>query len=68
MATMMRNVDGNVVCRNLRREPDGLWGVTVWFGGWNGIVTNIRRYHYATRDQAQHADISHDIGEHGRKK
>ena len=57
----------NPVHRNVERGPEG-WGVTVYFGSsqWGGVVTNVRRYYYETRQQARDGDIGDDIGQRGR--
>jgi hypothetical protein len=65
MATI-RDQNGKTLTHDIRREDDGTWGCTVWFGGWNGFATNVRRYHYRTREQAEDGDISDDIGQRGR--
>ena len=62
---MTTDSNGNRVFKNLRREGN-VWGVNVWFG--SGCVTNVRRYYYATREAAQKADISDEIGTDGRVK
>ena len=56
--------NGDVVCRDLRREPDGTWSVNVWWG--SHIVTNVARQYYSSRQSARHADIGDDIGKYGR--
>jgi len=55
---MVRDANGNRLHRDVRREPCGCWGATVWFGGWNGLGTNVRRYYYPTRAKARAADIT----------
>ncbi len=62
---MVRDQNGNRLTASVEREGAG-WGATVWFGGQNGLGTNVRRYIYQTRDQARDADISDDIGRRGR--
>jgi len=62
---MIRDPNGNPLHSNVRREGDG-WGVTVWFGGFNGLGTNVRRYVYRTRAQARDGDISDSVGDRGR--
>ena len=57
--------NGKTLSKNVKKEEQG-WGVTVWFGGLNGLGTNVRRYYYETRSQAQNGDISDDIGKRGR--
>jgi hypothetical protein len=69
---MTRDQDGNPVHKNI--EPYTMdagnmavrtgWRVTVWLG--TDPATDIRRYVYLTRAQARRADISDDIGIHGR--
>jgi hypothetical protein len=57
----VRDQNGNRLTQNIKREETSkglLWGVTVWFGGWNGLGTNVRRYYYKTRKEARNADIS----------
>ncbi len=49
--------------KNLRKEPDGTWGVNVWFGMYT--PTNLRRYYYSTRAEAAKADISDEPGKRG---
>jgi len=61
----VRDTNGKLIHRSVKRERNG-WGVNVWFGGATGPATEIRRYVYRTREQARNADISHDIGSHGR--
>ena len=61
-----RNIYGNPVRRNIRRQSDGSWAVTVWWGGLSGCAAEMRRYYYETRRQARGGDISDDIGQHGR--
>lgn len=65
MKTLDQN--GNTVTRSIRKEDSG-WGVWVWFGGAPGCgcATNMRRYFYDTRKNAQNGDISHNIGVSGR--
>jgi len=62
--------NGRALRRDVRREtlPGGrtAWGATVSFGGAGGMATNVRRYHYATLEQASAADISDDVGRRGR--
>ena len=60
-----RDSNGNRLTRDIRREGAG-WGVNVWFGGWNGLGTNLRRYVYRTKRQAQNGDISDGVGSSGR--
>ena len=55
---MVRDQNGRRVTRSVRREEDGTWGVTVWFGGPPGIATNIVRLRFRTREAARFADIS----------
>ena len=64
MATMTAN--GERVTRSVKKESDGTWGANVWFG--SHYVTDVRRYYYATRKQAQDADIGDGIGKRGRVK
>jgi hypothetical protein len=70
----VRDPNGKVLRPNIRRQGEG-WAVTVWMGGAyfdghavreNGSATDVRRYVYATAIDARRADISHQIGEHGR--
>jgi hypothetical protein len=69
---MTRDQNGRPIRKNIAREsaPRGdapiAWGVTVWFGGWNGLGTDVRRYFYRTRDEARKADISDRLGQRGR--
>ena len=56
MATYDSN--GKKVQRNVAQNSDGTWSANVWFGGLNGLATNVRRYTYATRQEARDADIS----------
>jgi hypothetical protein len=60
----IRDQNGSIVTASITREEDGTWGATVWFG--SRPATEIRRYYYATREYARHADISDDIGKNGR--
>jgi hypothetical protein len=59
---MIRDSNGTPLNRNVRREANGYWYVTVWFGGVNGMGTDVRRYGYRTREQARNGDISDDFG------
>tara|TARA_R100000808_G_scaffold13927_1_gene33373 strand:- start:4919 stop:5110 length:192 start_codon:yes stop_codon:yes gene_type:complete len=61
---MTRDQDGNPVHKNIEPDTRTGWRVTVWFG--TDPATDIRRYVYLTRAQARRADISDDIGIHGR--
>jgi len=63
--TPIHDSNGNRITRSIAREGDG-WGVTVWFGGLNGLATDVRRYVYATREQARRASISDAVGRDGR--
>lgn len=62
---MVRDPNGNRVCKRIARAGNS-WAVNVWSGGWYGFATNLRRYYYATREQARMADISDGIGTRGR--
>jgi hypothetical protein len=54
---MPRDQNGNLIHRDIRQNPiDGLWYVTVWSG--SQYVTNVRRYGYLTRAEAEDGDIS----------
>lgn len=56
---VIRDQNGKRVTRSVRREADGSWGVTVWFGGaFNGLATSITRLRFRTRAAARGADIS----------
>lgn len=57
---MPTDQNGNRITKDVRREPDGTWGANVWWG--SGCVTCVRRYYYATREAARHADISDEPG------
>ena len=57
--------NGKNLTKSVKEEEQG-WGVNVWFGGANGLGTNVRRYYYETKAQAQNGDISDDIGKRGR--
>jgi hypothetical protein len=61
----VRDSNGNVLRTNVRRESEG-WGATVWFGGLNGLGTNVRRYIYRTRAEARAACLSDVPGHSGR--
>ena len=61
---MTIDANGRRICKDVRRESDGTWGATVWFG--SGCVTDVRRYYYRTRRQARNADISDDHSVRGR--
>lgn len=65
---MYRVIDqnGKAVTQSIRREQDGTWGATVWFGC--NPATDIRRYYYRTRQAARKSDISDDIGKYDRVK
>jgi len=58
--------NGKRLTRNLCRSTDGSWGVTVWWGGANGLGTDARRYYYASRKAARAACITDEIGRNGR--
>ena len=62
---MVQDQNRNPLHRCIHREA-GAWGVTVWFGGGNGLATNVRRYFYKTRKQARDGDISDTVGKRGR--
>ena len=52
---------GDPVYQDFRYHRDrGLWGINVGFGGFGGrgLVTNVRRHYFKTKEQAKHADIS----------
>lgn len=56
--------NGERLYRHTRRDSDGTWSANVWFGC--QPATTIRRYYgYATKREAQDADIS-EIPENGR--
>jgi len=57
------DVDGNPVYKNIERDKDGIWWVTVWYG-WRP-VTDVRRYGYETRAAARAGDISDEPGRRG---
>jgi cell wall assembly regulator SMI1 len=61
---MARDQAGNVVLEDVRQQPDGTWGVTVWFG--SHPATYVQRYYYKTLQQARDSDIGDDVGKHGR--
>ncbi len=61
---MNTDQNGRQVTKSVRRENDGTWGATVWSG--SGVVTDLGRYYYRTREHARRADISNNIGEYGR--
>jgi cell wall assembly regulator SMI1 len=61
---MARDQAGNVVLEDVRPQPDGTWGVTVWFG--SHPATYVQRYYYKTLQQARDSDIGDDVGKHGR--
>ena len=61
----IKDSNGTAVTSSIRREALG-WGVNVWAGGLNGLATDVRRYTYATREQARRADISDAPGRNGR--
>jgi hypothetical protein len=46
----------NFVDTKISAETDGTWSAMVWFGG--HYVTNVRRYFYATKAEAESACIS----------
>lgn len=64
--TTTRDQNGKRLAAKVAREADGTWGANVWFGGANGLGTDVRRYYYETRDDARCADISHEIGKFSR--
>lgn len=50
--------NGIPISRDVRQNPiDGLWYTTVWTGS-PRCVTNVRRYGYRTRAEAEDGDIS----------
>ena len=56
-AAMKRDQNGNLIHRDIRQNPvDGLWYTNVWSG--SQYVTNVRRYGYLTRAEAEDGDIS----------
>ena len=61
---MTTDSNGTTVTKDIRKEPDGTWGRTVWFGSHN--VTTVRRYFYSSRQTARAGDISDEIGTAGR--
>lgn len=63
---VVRDQNGVRLTASVSREPDGTWGRTVWFGGVNGLGTNVRRYYYVTRAAAMRGDISDEISRDGR--
>ena len=64
---METDSNGTTLRRNVRRGKEGgTWGVNVWFGGANGLGTNVRRYYYQTRATAQEGGISDEVGRNGR--
>ena len=67
MNNIVRDSNGTRTSSNVKKE-NGSWGVNVWFGGVNGLGTNVRRYYYHTREQAREGNIAHDIGKYGRIK
>lgn len=60
-----RDSNGTPVSASIIRSRDG-WAARVWFGGLNGLATDVRTYTYRTREQARRADISDGIGQRGR--
>jgi len=60
-----KDSNGNTLTSSISREGSG-WGVTVWFGGYNGLGIDVRRYTYETRAAARRGDISDSIGQNGR--
>ena len=61
--------NGNKLYRRVRLEH-GYWGANVWIG-WNRAF-NLRRFYYATRDEARNADITkgsnvYMVGDYARK-
>jgi len=57
--------NGKKLTKSIKKEKRG-WGVNVWFGGCNGLGTNVMRYYYETRAQSKNSDISDNIGNRGR--
>lgn len=43
--------------RNVHRVHDG-WQATIWFGGLNGLGTNVTHVVFTTREQARRADTA----------
>ena len=54
----IRDQNGRVVRKDIKKHPEGGWEVNVWFGGFNGFATDITRLVYSTREGARQADIS----------
>lgn len=54
----VRDQNGRRLTRSVKRERDGSWSATVWFGGCNGLGTDARRLRFKTRASARQADIS----------
>jgi len=65
MTTTTKDQNGNDLTRSVKKEENG-WGSNVWFGGINGLGTNVRRYYYSTKKAALKSDISDEIGKDGR--
>jgi len=63
---MIRDSNGQPLAKRVRQSANGRWGRTVWFGGLNGLGTNVRRYYYRTHRAALAGDISDAIGRRGR--
>lgn len=60
---IVRDQNGKQLSRNIVRDGDGYWGVNVWFGGLNGLATDVRRYRYRTRNQARAATVADAPGD-----
>jgi hypothetical protein len=59
---MPRDQNGNELSRDIRKVTEGGtigYAATVWSGGAYGPATDVRRYVYKTREQADLADIAH---------
>jgi len=67
MRKTIRDVNGQVMRRNVRRDPDNRnrWMADVWFGGGYGCATTVRTYRYSSRDAARRADIGDEVGRNG---
>lgn len=57
MTEKVRDQNGNILSKSVRRDADGTWSANVWFG--SPVATNVRRYYgYKTRKAAQESCIS----------
>lgn len=63
---MIRDQNGKIVTKSVRKESDGLWSATVWSG--SSVALDVhRRYGYLSRRIASQADISETVEQTNRR-